>query len=503
MEKEKENLVIGVDMTSGEDKTSNSNIARGNTAPIITYDKVEEMKFFGVPQHPEDGVPTSVEASIMVNEIQKSDIGIDQIAFHDDFEKPISTEIEHSEEKVLKHYPYDFQASSPSSQPQSPAIVAHEPYESTEVSKDDVPKSSRGESNSIQFYDEFTHEKYIDGIREEASKPDELEEVDVNEEEPKKTPKLDENNPLNDVSIQQLNMLMRQMREMVGMMEAQWLASKKDFKLTDTHMKLLYQYNLEHRVEMPADLSEEESIKWDHLNGLDSIPEEKVLEIFGEEHPIIGVQHSLTIDRIKSVSRDFFSWMSALREYRQVSDGYMELLEAEEEKNMAALKAHLEKEEDPEKKANMQKAVDLYYYRIYLDFLADPLPEEKINRLVKLFSNQTKIEYLLKRSREKLTQMKISTKFILEISQFEKRFLPEKYHHQSNIFLLYFMNTLVYCDINSKISEDKNNAVCMIFGMDKFIRNIWKPEIKEKILNNMIAFQDQFLGKLPLATEVQ
>lgn len=306
----------------------------------------------------------------------------------------------------------------------------------------------------------------------------------------------DPDNPLTDVSMKNIVALMRQVGEMVKIMEAQWSSSKEEFKLTDSHMKQLYQYNEEHKKEMPDYLTEEEKQDWDHFNGLDNIPEEKVLEIFGEDHPIIGVMNTQTVDRIKSVTNEFFTWMSTLKEYGQINDAYLELVETQEESQVSSLKEVMEKEEDPDKKKKMSDSIDLYYNRKYLDFLADELTDKEVDRLVKAFSDKNKIEYWLKRSQDKLKQLKISTKIILEISQFEKRFLPEKYHKQNNIFLLYFMQNIIFCNCSDKNDPNRHKAVCMVLMLDRIVRNTTNEEIRTRVLNNIMAFEDQFIGKL-------
>ena len=307
----------------------------------------------------------------------------------------------------------------------------------------------------------------------------------------------DEENPVNESSIKQIGNLLKQVEEMVRIMEAHWNASKRDFKLTDTHMKQLYQYNEEHRTEMPEGLSEEDQEKWDRFNGLDSIPEEKVLEIFGEGHPIIGIEHTQSIDRIKDCIQDFFSWMSSMKEYRQIHDAYLQLIEIEEQKNIEILQATADKEEDPEKKAKMLESIKTYYNRKHLEFLAETMDEADRDRIVKAFSDEKKIQYWLERTRDKLKQIKISDKFILEISQFEKRYLEEKYHKCSNILLLYFMQTIVYSDMHDQNSDGRNKAVCMIMALDGVIRKTWSPEITEKILNNVRLLEDQIIDLLP------
>lgn len=322
-------------------------------------------------------------------------------------------------------------------------------------------------------------------------------EVDTTEETTPQVAIEDPENPITAESIEQIGKLLKQVEEMVRIMEAQWNGSKDEFKLIDTHMKQLYQYNESHRTEMPEGLSEEEQDKWDRFNGLDNIPEETVLEIFGEGHPIIGVMHTVTIDRIKDVVNDFFGWMSAMKEYRQIHDAYLQLIELEEEKKINILKLTAEKEEDPEKKIAMEESIKLYYNRKYLEFLAEPMTDEDKNRLAKTFSDAKKIQYLFDRTRTKLKQLNISEKFILEISQFEKRYLPEKYHKCSNIMLLYFMQNIVYADMHDKKGAGRNKVVCMIFGLDGIIRKTWKPEISERIMNNIMAMEDQIIDLLP------
>lgn len=313
----------------------------------------------------------------------------------------------------------------------------------------------------------------------------------------------DEENPLGgEFDEKRFIAMIKQIGEIVKVMESQWMDTKKEFKLTDTHMKQLYQYNEEHREVMPDNLSPEEQDSWDHFNGIDSIDEETVLSIFGEEHPIIGVMHTQTVDRIKDAVQEFFGWMTALKEYREVNDAYIKLVEEEEMKNINNLQDIMEKEEDPEKKAKMKESIDLYFERKYLGFMAVKQDKELINRLISAFSDKKKIEYWLNRSQDKMAQLKISTKFILEISQFEKRFLEEKYHKLSNMILLYFMQTIVYCDCTDKNDHNRNKAVCMVFALDKIIRNQFDDTTREKILNNIMAFLDQFIDKVNYETAV-
>ena len=318
----------------------------------------------------------------------------------------------------------------------------------------------------------------------------------VLDEETQKVFALDPDQPINDISEKQLSDLLLKVRGMVEFAQSQWETSKREFNLTDTHMKSLFSYNEQHRV-LPAEGVSEDDVEYDRFNGLDAIPHEEVVNIFGEEHPIIGVSDEITVDRIKASMNDFFGWISLLKEYNGIHSAYMELIEMEEEKEINKLKAILEKEEDEEKKEKLSQVIDNYYYVKYLDFLQEPLDEITLARLVNAFSSESKVQYWIEKARNKLKEMKISPKFILEISQLEKRFLPEKYHSQNNIFLLYFISTANYCDIYAKTDDTKSKLLCIVVSMDRLIKNQLADEIKARVLHNLIAFEEQFVGKLP------
>ena len=237
----------------------------------------------------------------------------------------------------------------------------------------------------------------------------------------------DTENPLNEQSSQNLAQLLSNLQSMVGIMESQWMASARELDLKDVHMRQLAAINEKYKENPPEHLTKEQLEEWDYINGIDKITDEEIHEIFGDEHKIYGVDHSQTVDRIKGACQDFFAWVSIMREYRNVHDAYIKLIELEEEKQIEELKAMVETEEDEEKKAVMQESIDMYYNRKYLKWLAEPVDDFTKHRVTKILSDASKASYVINRCRDKLKQLKISSKFILELSQFEKRYLDEKY----------------------------------------------------------------------------
>lgn len=306
----------------------------------------------------------------------------------------------------------------------------------------------------------------------------------------------DEENPLNETSQQQLGLLIKEAKTMVDMMESNWRASEQEFGLKDSHMRQLYQFNLEHRKEKPENISEEENNSWDSLNGLDALTEEDVVRIFGEDHPIIGIEHTVTMDRIKDISGDFFNWLNAIKEYNEIQAAYMELIESEEEKEIEKLKIIMENETDPDKKANMKSSIDLYYSNKYLDFLAEEMSERDHKMIIDAYGDSKKLEYWLNRAREKMKQLRVNEKFILEISQFEKRFLPEKYHVASNMLLLYFIKTITYANASNPKDLERTRSMAMVICLDSVVRNILSDEKKQRVLDNIMKYLDMFIDEI-------
>lgn len=302
--------------------------------------------------------------------------------------------------------------------------------------------------------------------------------------------------PLDQFSDAQIRRMIQTTKEMVEIMENNWNTTKQKFHLTDSQMKELFQYNDQHKTQIPEYATDEEKEKWDHLNGLNNITEEDAIKIFGENSPVIGVTHDITKDRIRDFAEDYLNWMIALREYKNIHQSYIKLMELQEENDINDLRTRAEAETDPETKQKMLDAIDLYYNRKYLKFLAEPLSDEDRNRVVHAFHTEKTISYWVKRSQDKLAQLKMSNKFILEISQFEKRFLPEKYHKQSNVLLLYFMMTIIYCRCGDRKDPGRNKAIAMIMTLDQFVQNVLSLDKKEMVLNNIIAFEDQFMDEI-------
>lgn len=303
----------------------------------------------------------------------------------------------------------------------------------------------------------------------------------------------DDDEPLNDMNMKQIEELLRTMSAMVDTLKKQWMDDATKFGIVDAHMRKLATFNYEKRQPMPEGLTEEERNEWDHLNGIDQLTPEEVIEVFGEGHPLIHSDHSITIANVKEVCHDFFAWTSSVREYRNVHDAYIQLLEQQEEDQVELLRATAQANPDPEARERMLASCDNYYNLKYLKFLINDHTEEDIQRISKGLYDKKKIEYWLTRSRDKLRRLKISELFIFEIAQFEKRFLEEKYWGNSNVLLCYFMNLCAYSNVDDPKEMSRVKSICMVTALDAIIRKQWDDVKAAPVLDAIRQFEDRFL----------
>lgn len=313
----------------------------------------------------------------------------------------------------------------------------------------------------------------------------------------------DPDNPLNAANEYQIKNMLSNLGDTIRSVGSLWESTKTELKITQDHINELKAFNTNHVKPMPENLTDEEKEEWNPFNGLDELTDDDISRIFGEEHPLSGhfTPLSLAIDRCNEVMNTLNTYINLLAEYRNIHEAYMSLIENEEARNIEILKETMEKETDPDKKAAMQKSLDSYYNHKTLGFLAEPLSDKEIERFVNSYCNEKTIEYWIKRTRDKLKRLKLNDRAILEISQFEKRFLPEKYWKVNNMLLLYFLNLVTYCDPDNKKDDKRIKVIDMIIVLDKIIRNTCTEEYKNGILENIMKFDDQFIDKISTESE--
>ena len=301
-------------------------------------------------------------------------------------------------------------------------------------------------------------------------------------------------------TMEQVMQVYKHAKEILQIMESTWKSTVLTYKVNHEQIERLVQINRERRTakpETPILDKDGKEIPYDPCNGVLTMTEQEVVDLFGEDHPIIGVTHELTLDRIHEVYEDFYNWAHALQEFREIDRMYIEYTDAKEAEQLQILKESAEKEEDPERKHVIELAIRQYYNKIYLAFLAEPIPMERIQSVVQRLGNAEKAQYILKRAADKLKQMKVSAQFIPEIVKFESTFLPEEYHCCDGVLLLYFCDMIVHCDVHDAKDQNRNNAIYMTIMLDRFIRNMLKDDVKEQIKQNLLVFEQKFVDLVP------
>ena len=355
-------------------------------------------------------------------------------------------------------------------------------------------------------------------IEETAVETEETQEVDTGNDQliPEEELPTEESNPdeiltddaheqLTDDQIKQLDNLLSTLRDGINIMSQDWLATAKEYKLTNNNMTALGIFNSEHCTPKPDNLTEEEEKNWNYMNGLDALTEEDVKKIFPEpDHPIYAITFDITKDRIKDACKEFFELTSMKKEYNLVHEQYSKLLEENEEAHIAMQRVLAEAETDPELKAQKIAAIEKYYYWKYLKWFRDPVDPQQMNAIIKALSDADKVMYYNNRCRAKLEQLKISPMIILEINKFENNHLEEKYWPNQGVLVLYFMTMVAFANISRSMSDDMNKIRCMIIGLDRFIRNsVMTDAERAEMTESIIALEDQFLGKCPTPKTVE
>ena len=309
---------------------------------------------------------------------------------------------------------------------------------------------------------------------------------------------------ISDEQLKQLDNLLFTLRDGINLMSKDWIATAKEYGITAQHMTALGVYNSEHCTPAPENMTQEERNKWDYMNGIDSLTEEDVKNIFPPGHPIYAITFDITKDRIKDICKQYFEYTSMKKEYSMVHEQYSRLLEQNEEAHIAMQRVLAETETDPKLKAEKIAAIDKYYYYKYLKWLRDPVDPQQMNAIIKALSNADKIMYYNNRCKAKLEQLKISPMIIVEINKFENNHLEEKYWPNQGVLVLYFMTMVAFANIGRALSDDMNKIRCLIIALDRYIRkSVMTDQERDEITQSIIAFEDQFLGKCPVLEKTE
>ena len=307
-------------------------------------------------------------------------------------------------------------------------------------------------------------------------------------------------------TMEQVMQVYKHAREILQIMESTWKSTVLSYKIQHDHIEKLTQINRERRSPEPETPVKDENgkeIPYDPCNGVLKLTEDEVVDIFGEGHPIIGVTHELTLDRIHDAYEDFYNWAHALNDFREIDKAYIEYTDLKEEEQLNILKESAENETDPDKKEKLTLAIKQYYNKIYLEFLTEEIPDIRIQNVVSRLGNAEKAQYILKRATDRLKQMGISAQFIPEIVKFESEFLPEEFACCNGVLLMYFCDLVTYCDVHDVRDQNRNNAIYMTVMIDRYIRNMLKDEVRSKIKENIITFEKKFVDLVPKPNDTE
>ena len=307
--------------------------------------------------------------------------------------------------------------------------------------------------------------------------------------------------------------VLKQTKNLIHIMEGIWTPIKEQYGITDEQMMEVFKYNNETVIPKPDFIPEPvldengeqvlddkgnpvmtEEPKYDPLNGLDTMPLEKVEEIFGKDSKIIHViDHQITIDRIKEAHMAIYNLYNAHSEYKKMEKEFVQMMEEHERISVTQLEKAVsgEIEVSDEDREKARKKLEEHYDTKFLNFMVREADKQK-EFILKTFNNASRLEYLINRARNNMERLGISAMFIPEMANFEKRYLDERYHHISNCSLLFFLHYIVYGRPTSDATV-KRRVQAMVHGYDKLIRKQLDENARAKVLTSIMAMLDIFV----------
>lgn len=296
-----------------------------------------------------------------------------------------------------------------------------------------------------------------------------------------------------------MSALLKNIGDTIPIMKEMWDASKMEFDLTEDQMHAVAIFNREH-ITPPTDEEKDKSNdkEWDPFNGISKMTDSDVVTIFGEDHAIHGPTHEITVQRIRECYQDLYNFVSCTKQYQETYDQWLQFQEMVEVEKMAKLKDAVDHMDDGEDKDEAQAALDNYWYLRNLGFLSDPevVTDDIKKRIAETYNDKRRLEYLMKRSLDKLPKISIPNAWMLELNNFEKRFMDSKYSQKDDLLLLLVLQMLAFCKTDDPSDKRGSFVYSILLGVDSVIRNICSEERKVAMLHNIAAYEDAILSLL-------
>lgn len=291
-------------------------------------------------------------------------------------------------------------------------------------------------------------------------------------------------------TLRDLQAMLKAGNQLLSMHKETWETIQKDFNINESHCIKLLEYNDSIRNK-PID----ESVDTTDIifSTLDNINKDKIDEIFDKETNIRGVELGHTISRIKIAAESYYTYTTIKKNLATFTDEYRQLLENQEKLQIQMLQDAYDKEEDVDKKLKISLLIKDIIDHKTLSFLSEKLPDKYIDIIVNKYHDRQQLRYIIGRAKSILEKVEISTNIIFTLSNFEKFILDKKYHRQDGLLLIHFLHEAVYKDINNP--NNRRKLAAMVIALNSLIANK-SCEYSDEMMKNIIAFEDQFIGKI-------
>lgn len=274
----------------------------------------------------------------------------------------------------------------------------------------------------------------------------------------------------------------------IEIIEALLQTNKED---AEGRMKFEYDYvadddNLLHYELYVSMMDIEQAIGW--IGGDDEEADKKEKELFQEVFAI-ACQYISVRNALVEIQEDYRKHIKEQYDY-YTSPAYAKVMED----RLNAMKEQYAKEEDPDVKAKLEKAIAAIEAMNTMEYIFKRLDEisGESATIADIFFDSRRSQYVIDRWMKKAKGLGINPNLFYEFMGIETKFLPETYHPFNNLFLFAMMRNIAHIDLNKK--DDVMYARNTLRMMARLMNHAFPTqEVENSFLNVIMKYLDNFM----------
>ena len=199
--------------------------------------------------------------------------------------------------------------------------------------------------------------------------------------------------------------------------------------------------------------------------------------------------YNSVVEKRVELSEQYHSMIDELLVHGESPEGKAKALESYE-----TLKANLLTETDPVKKAEVETKIKIRDESKTLSFVFDRIDkfsDKEVRSITDTMFDNGRFRAAMTRCEKVLKRLKIDDRVLQSFVNLEEKFLGQEYYPFNNLFLVFTIRYIGYCDTNRE--DNSAFARILISKLNKLVRhNFHSQEEEEFIIDIIRKFDDKF-----------